>query len=65
MEKEGKKITHNTTTFPSAHSTPNHEQGSTSPSSSFQFDKAPNGSLTTLSLNLNSAKPAQETTNSF
>lgn len=30
-----------TATCPSEHSTPNHEQGSTTPTSSFQFDKAP------------------------
>lgn len=46
----------NITTFPSEHSTPNHEQGSSSPSS--QFAKALNGSLTTLSRNLNKAKPS-------
>lgn len=58
--KKREKSTHKTTTFPSEHWTPNHEQGSTSPSSSFQFAKAPKGSLSTLSLKLKSAKPAQE-----
>lgn len=54
-------ITHKITTFPSEHSTPNQEQGLTlspTPSLSPHFDKAPKGSLTTLSRNLNSAIPA-------
>lgn len=54
-------ITHKITTFPSEHSTPNQEQGlilSPTPSLSPHFDKAPKGSLTTLSRNLNSAIPA-------
>lgn len=50
--------THKITTFSSEHSTPNQEHGSISPSISFQFDKALKGSLTTLCLNLNKAKPA-------
>lgn len=45
------------TTFPFEHSTPNHEQGSISAPLPSQFDNAPKGSLTTLSRNLNSAKP--------
>lgn len=45
------------TTLPSEHSTPNQEQWSSVPLL-FQFLKAPNGSLTTLSLNFNKAKPA-------
>uniref|UniRef100_A0A2P2NZL4 LRR-RLK n=1 Tax=Rhizophora mucronata TaxID=61149 RepID=A0A2P2NZL4_RHIMU len=44
-----------TTTFPSEHSTPNHEQGSTL---SFQFINAPRGSLTILSFNFNNATPS-------
>lgn len=49
------------TTFPSEHSTPNQEQGLTlspTPSLSPHFDKAPKGSLTTLSRNLNNAIPS-------
>lgn len=52
-------MTYKATTFPSEHSTPNHEHGSISPSSSFQFLKLPKGSLTTLPLTLNRAKPAK------
>lgn len=55
-----RRITYKATTFPSEHSTPNHEHGSITPTSTFQFERAPNGSLTTLSLNLNSTKPAQK-----
>jgi len=51
-------LTYKITTWPSEHSTPNQEQGSISPSFSIQFDKAPCGSLSTISLNLNKAKPA-------
>lgn len=48
-----------TTLLPSSeHPTPNQEQGSSSPST--QFDKAPNGSTTTLSLNLNRALPKKK-----
>lgn len=61
-QKKGEKRrdTHKATTFPSQHSTPNHEQWLVSPSSSssVQLAKAQNGSFTTLSLNLNNANPA-------
>ena len=60
-KRKAKKFTHKTTTFPSEHSTPYQEHGLITPSSSFQFNKAPNGSFTTLSLKLNSAKPATKT----
>lgn len=55
-----KKFTYKATTFSFAHSTPNHEHGSTAPTFSDQFNKAPNGSLTTLSLNFSKARPATE-----
>lgn len=60
-KKRRKQNTYRTTTCPTEHSTPNHEHGSTTPSPAFQFDKAPNGSFTTLSFNLSNAKPALST----
>lgn len=49
--------TYRATTYPSEHSTPNQEHGLPTPISSIQLDKAPCGSLVTLSLNLSKATP--------
>lgn len=51
-------ITYRTTTLPLEHSTPNHKQGSVSPSYSCQPLRAPKGSLSILSLTLKRARPA-------
>lgn len=55
-ESRWEMATHNATTIPSEHSTPDQKQGSISPS--FQLLKAPKGSFSILSLNRKRAKPA-------
>lgn len=58
-------MTYKTTTFPSQHSTPNHEQGLLPSPLLFQLAKAPKGSVTTLSLNPNNAIPASKHMKSY